>query len=75
MTGLVLQSAEVYHWYVSEPLPPEGFAVSVTDCPSSIVGLEGDIDPGERAGSTVRLGPETADEPVFDPLSVTVAQK
>ena len=26
-----------YHWYVLPPDPPEGFAVSVTDCPLSMI--------------------------------------
>ena len=32
----------LYHWYVNEPVPPEGVAVSTIDCPWSSVEDDGD---------------------------------
>ena len=42
-----------YHVYVYGPVPPDGFAVSVTVCPLSMLGELGDTDPDESAEFTV----------------------
>ncbi len=42
-----------YHVYVYGPVPPVGFAVSVTVCPVSMLGELGDTDPDESAEFTV----------------------
>jgi hypothetical protein len=44
-----------YHWKVFDPMPPDGFAVRVIDCPLSIVGAEGVMDPANNAGLTVTV--------------------
>jgi hypothetical protein len=40
-----------YHLYVYGVVPPDGFAVRVSDCPASIVGVEGvDVMPPAAGG-------------------------
>ena len=48
-----------YHAYVYGVVPPEGWAVSVIVCPSSMLGEFGVMAPADSAGSTVTL---SADE-------------
>ena len=63
-----------YHAYVYGVVPPEGWAVSVIVCPSSMLGEFGVMAPADSAGSTVTLSAaelaEAAGVPVL--LSVTL---
>jgi hypothetical protein len=43
-------------------VPSEGLAVSISDCPVSINGLDGVIAPAVRAALTVTVTPEEQDE-------------
>jgi hypothetical protein len=49
------------HEYEYGPVPPDGFAVNVTDWPLSIVGADGEITPAESAALTVILSVAVAD--------------
>ena len=49
----VLPLGPVYHLTVYGEVPPDHVELKVTDCPESIVGLDGEIVGVERAGDTV----------------------
>ena len=61
------------HWIVFPPLPPVGFAEMAMDWPVSMLAKPGVGEPAVRAAPTVSA--KVDDEPEFEPLSVTVAQK
>jgi hypothetical protein len=46
-----------YHWKLYDPVPLDGFAVRVIDCPMSIVGADGVMAPAVNAGLTVTVSP------------------
>ena len=47
-----VQVPSEYHWYVREPVPPEGWDVRVTDWPLLMAGPDGVIAPVTSAGLT-----------------------
>ena len=66
----VVHPAFEYHWYRYPPEPPDGLAVSVCACPTSTVGLAGDIET-LSAGLTI-IRSVAAAVPLIE--SITTAQ-